>query len=655
MQAFLPYTVLLSLLLPLFSGVSSGLFCQREITAVRISVGVMLLSTLAALVSLVLFYLGNAAFHDVFLFSWITIGDFSCDMGLWIDGLSVVMLFMVSLISVLVHWYSIAYMQDDSGFIRFFSLISLFTFAMMQLVMTNNLLGLFFGWEGVSLFSYLLIGFHFAKDSASAANLKAFLMNRFGDMAFCLGIALLIVSVGSPQYRELFSRMPDLLPETLLIPGLGVVSTVFLTGLLLFIGAMTKSAQMPLHMWLPDSMEGPTPVSALIHAATMVTAGVFLLCRFADLIVLSPILMNCIAFVGASGALWLGILALFEFDIKRIIAYSTLSQLGYMTLAVGVGAFNLAIFHLLLHAIYKALLFLAAGSVIHALAHQQDIRQMGGLWSKMPITAICFLLGALSLSGIPPFSGFYSKDLILFAAAKQAVSYQAGWYIYGCALLGFLITPLYIFRVFWVVFLGRPRYVTRSPVYESPMQIVGPLMILGVLCLLSGYVLLPFFAGASPFFQFPLLSPALQPLQQKVIDVVAHGLFLHAIFGLGLYFALLGIIVSWLRYSTPHYASQWMTTHVWWLSWPFVNRYGFDWCLENIIVPFFRVSASACSQYGEQVMIDQTIESRVAGRIQVISHWFSRIQTSYLNRYFAVMSLAIMIMIAGSLMGYNIV
>lgn len=653
MQAYLPYTVLLSLLSPLLSGVYIGLFCQREVIAARVGVGAMLLSVIAAFVSLFLFYTGSAVFYEVLLFSWITVGDFSCDMGLWIDGLSMVMLLMVSFISMLVHWYSTAYMQDDSGFIRFFSLISLFTFAMLQLVMTNNLLGLFFGWEGVSLFSYLLIGFHFAKDAASAANLKAFLMNRFGDMAFCLGIALLIVSVGSPQYRELFIRMPELALDTLLIPGLGVISTVFLTGLLLFIGAMTKSAQMPLHMWLPDSMEGPTPVSALIHAATMVTAGVFLLCRFSDLIVLSPVLMNCIAFVGASGALWLGILALFEFDIKRVIAYSTLSQLGYMTLAVGVGVFNLAIFHLLLHAIYKALLFLAAGSVIHALGHQQDIRQMGGIWSKMPITTLCFLIGALSLSGIPPFSGFYSKDLILFATAKQAVSFQAGWYIYGCALLGFLITPLYIFRVFWIVFLGSPRYVTRTPVYESSMQIVIPLMALGVLSLVSGFILLPYFSGESPFFQFPLLAPVLKPLQQIVIDVVAHGLILHAVFGFGLYFALLGIIVSWVRYSDPNYVSQWMNTHVWWLSWPFVNRYGFDWFLDHIMTPYFRAGASVCYRYGEQVMIDQTIEDRVAGRIQRLSHWFSRRQTSYLNRYFAVMSVAIMIMIAGSFIGFN--
>ena len=653
-QLYLPPMVMFSLLLPLVSGVLTGLFCQRESTATRIGVTAMLISSVASLLSLVLFFSGDNSFYDVSLFSWIAIGDFNCEMGLWIDGLSIVMMFMVSSISFLVHWYSSAYMQDDSGYIRFFSLISLFTFAMLQLVMTNNLLGLFFGWEGVSLFSYLLIGFHYAKDSAATANLKAFLINRFGDISFCLGIALLILSVGSFQYNELFNRMSDIAQDTTFIPGIGSVHRVFLIGLLLFIGAMTKSAQMPLHIWLPDSMEGPTPVSALIHAATMVTAGVFLLCRFADLIVLTPVLMNCIAFIGASSALWLGIIALFEFDIKRVIAYSTLSQLGYMILAVGVGVFNIAIFHLLLHAVYKALLFLAAGSVIHALAHQQDIRQMGGLWTKMPITAICFLVGALSLSGIPPFSGFYSKDLILLATAKQMGSFHLGWYIYGCALLGFLVTPLYIFRVFWVVFLGAPRYVTRTPVYESPLQMLGPLLILSVLSLVAGYCFLPFFAGESSFFQFPALSSSLQPLQQKIVDVVNHGLFYHAVFGLGIYLAFLGVLVSWLRYHSPNYSSQWTTTHTWWLSWPFVNRYGFDWCLEKVITPLFIAGSMAFYRYGEQA-VNQTVEYQVAGRIQRLSNWFSRQQTSYLNRYFAVMSLAIVLMLAASFIGYRII
>jgi NADH-quinone oxidoreductase subunit L len=653
MQTLLSQFAFCTLLLPLLSGLTIGLFFRQERAAMQMAIAAMLLSFICALGAAILFFAYGVTAESYVLFQWLELADFNCEMGIWLDGLSVVMMLMIATVSLLVHIYSAAYMEDDTGLIRFFSLISLFTFAMLQLVMTNNMVGLFFGWEGVSLFSYLLIGFYYAKDTAAHANIKAFLMNRFGDLAFSLGIVLIILHVGSPQYQDVFSRLPGLADVTVELYGFGTQSVSVLVGFLFFIGAMTKSAQMPLHMWLPDSMEAPTPVSALIHAATMVTAGVFLLCRFSALMVSSAFLMNCIAFIGASGALWLGVLALCENDIKRIIAYSTLSQLGYMVLAVGVGAFQLAIFHLLLHALYKALLFLAAGSVIHALAHEQDIRRMGGLGRLMPITTGCFLVGALSLSGIPPFSGFYSKDLILLAVAKQSVHLGLGGYIYGCALAGFFVTPLYIFRAYWVVFFGQPRYVTRMPVYESPLAMTGPLAALAFLSFAVGFIVLVFFAGQQSrlFYEFSQVSAPLVPVQSAIQYVVEHGVVGHAIFSLGLYLALLGIAASWLYFT---YRASYQGAFVMapkWLNWVLLNGYGFNWVLEKIVVPMYSLVTYGCNRFGEQVLIHGVYEKCIALGVRSFSFAASRFQPSYLNRYFAIMGMAVVMMILISSFG----
>lgn len=642
MQVFL----FISIFAPLLSGLCTGLLVTSERLASKIGVGSMCFSAFSALF-LVIYYSLFGQPQMIHGFSWINLPSFSCSMGFLVDGLSLVMLLMVSFVSLLVHVYSIRYMSDETGFVRFFSLISLFTFAMLFLVTTDNLVGLFFGWEGVSLFSYALIGFYYAKDSAASAGLKAFLINRFGDCAFCLALVLLIVQVGSPQYTDVFEVASQLSNRQLTLPG-GVSMTVStLAGFLMFVGAMTKSAQMPLHIWLPDSMEGPTPVSALIHAATMVTAGVYLLCRFSGLIQYSDVLLNFIAFIGASGCFWLGLLAIFENDIKRIIAYSTLSQLGYMMVAVGVGAFHLAIFHLILHALYKSLLFLAAGSVIIALDHQQDIRRMGGLYRCMPLTTFCFLVGACSLSGVPPFSGFYSKDLIMAAVAHQSIHLWFGGYIYGCVLFGFVVTPLYIFRLFWVAFCGDPRFESRTEVCELTPHITVPLLLLSFVSIVSGFSLLSFFAGDERlrFFQFELVASLPTSIMIYIDHVVLKGFYLHALMSPGFYLMLLGVICSWLFFGNAFRFTNRMMSVYRVVSYPFVNRYGFDFVNDRLIVPFFWSMSLLFNRLGEGYLINRTYEYRLAQSLVQLSSLFSRSQTSLLNRYLAVMGVSVFLMI----------
>ena len=621
--------VYISIFSPLLSGLFTGLLASSPRLTSWISVVSMCFSAMSALL-LVIYYslFGQPLVIDGF--TWISLPSFSCSMGFLVDGLSLTMLLMVSFVSLLIHVYSIRYMSDEAGFVRFFSLISLFTFAMLFLVMTNNLVGLFFGWEGVSLFSYALIGFYYAKDSAATAGLKAFLINRFGDCAFCLALVLLIVQVGSPQYSDVFDAVSQLSVRQMTLPGGTVVTVGTLAGFLMFVGAMTKSAQMPLHIWLPDSMEGPTPVSALIHAATMVTAGVYLLCRFAGLIQYSVELLNFIAFIGASGCFWLGLLAIFENDIKRIIAFSTLSQLGYMMVAVGVGAFHLAIFHLILHALYKSLLFLSAGSVIIALNHQQDIRKMGGLYLTMPLTSFCFLVGACSLSGVPPFAGFYSKDLILAAVSHQSTHLWLGEYIYGCVLFGFVVTPLYIFRLFWVAFCGEPRFESRTQVSELTPQITVPLQILSVASLVSGISLLPHFAGGERlrFFQFELTAAMPTSIMLYIDEVVTKGFYVHALLSPGFYLMILGVACSWLLFASGLRFTDKMKSFYRIFSFPFVNGYGFDFVNDRLIVPFFWSVSLFFNRFGERYLINRTYEYRLAQSLVLLSSRFSRCKPS---------------------------
>jgi NADH-quinone oxidoreductase subunit L len=443
----------------------------------------------------VAFFASLAIFQDVkaghtfngAVYTWLTTGDVRFEVGFLIDRLTVLMMLVVTFVSLMVHVYTIGYMHDDDGYQRFFSYISLFTFSMLMLVMSNNFLQLFFGWEAVGLVSYLLIGFWFTRPTAVYANLKAFLVNRVGDFGFLLGIGMILAHFGTLDYAAVFAKAPSMAVDTVeLIPGSPwLLMTVIC--ILLFIGAMGKSAQFPLHVWLPDSMEGPTPISALIHAATMVTAGIFMVARMSPLFELSETALSFILVIGGITALFMAFLGMVQNDIKRVVAYSTLSQLGYMTVALGASAYSVAIFHLMTHAFFKALLFLGAGSVIIAMHHEQDMRKMGGLKKYMPITYWCVVIGSLALSGIPPFAGFFSKDMII-DAVRDCQLPGAG-FAYFAVVCGVFVTAFYTFRLLFMTFHGKPRmdHHTESHLHESPWTVTVPLVMLSIPSVYAGW------------------------------------------------------------------------------------------------------------------------------------------------------------------------
>ena len=428
------------------------------------------------------------------VYTWITNGDLTLQVGFLIDKLSATMMLVVTFVSLMVHVYTIGYMADDPGYQRFFSYISLFTFSMLMLVMSNNFLQLFFGWEAVGLVSYLLIGFWYTRPSAVYANLKAFIVNRVGDLGFLLGIALILVYFGTLDYARVFAKAPELAKETV---GVGFTDWPLMTTIciLLFIGAMGKSAQFPLHVWLPDSMEGPTPISALIHAATMVTAGIFMVARMSHLFEMSEAALSFVMVIGAITALFMALVAIVQTDIKRVVAYSTLSQLGYMTVALGASAYAAGMFHLVTHAFFKALLFLGAGSVIIAMHHEQDMRKMGGLRRYMPITYATMMVGALASAGVPGFSGFFSKDAII--EAVQLSQLPGSGFAYFCVLSCVFVTAFYTFRLMFMTFHGATRFDTHdghgeahadghSP-HESPLVVTGPLVVLAIPSVCAGW------------------------------------------------------------------------------------------------------------------------------------------------------------------------
>src|SRR6266850_1028353 len=463
---------------PLVGALVAGLggrFITRQ-GAHSVTIFSVLLSFLA---SGVIFWdvLQGETFNDT-VYTWLTVGDTPFQIGFLIDRLTALMMVVVTFVSLMVHVYTIGYMADDPGYKRFFAYISLFTFSMLMLVMANNFAQLFFGWEAVGLVSYLLIGFWYTRESAIYASLKAFLVNRVGDFGFLLGIALLLAHFGTLDYGTIFAAAP------------GSDADMTLICVLLFIGAMGKSAQFPLHVWLPDSMEGPTPISALIHAATMVTAGIFMVARMSPLYELSETARSVVLVIGAITALFMGLVALTQYDIKRVVAYSTLSQLGYMTAALGASAYSAAMFHLMTHAFFKALLFLAAGSVIIALHHEQDMRKMGGLGKYMPITYWTLLIGAISSAGIPGFAGFYSKDAII--EAVQHSSTPGHLFAYLCVLLGVFVGGFYSFRLVFYAFHGKERFESgpdhHAP-HESPLVVTVPLVLLAIPSVVSGWVI----------------------------------------------------------------------------------------------------------------------------------------------------------------------
>lgn len=636
---------LVIVLAPLVGSIISGLF-RNQIGRAGAHTVTILGVSISLLFSLHVCYAicsGSLPTLNTVLYHWATGGElihYEFNIGFLIDSLSVVMLVIVNFVSLLVHIYSIGYMADDDGYQRFFSYISLFTFMMLMLVTSNNFLQLFFGWEGVGLVSYLLIGFWYKKESAIESNLKAFLVNRVGDFGFILGIGLIFAYTGSIDYDVVFRNANYLASQNIELFSGHPWSLVTVICILLYVGAMGKSAQVPLHVWLPESMEGPTPISALIHAATMVTAGVFLVARVSPLMELSTTALSFILVIGATGALFTGILALVMNDIKRVIAYSTLSQLGYMMVAMGVSAYSAGMFHLLTHACFKALLFLGAGSVIIGMHHEQDMRKMGGLWNKMPITYVTFIIGSLALCAFPPFAGFYSKDTIIEAAQLSQIPGSS--YAYFCVLIGAMVTALYTFRSLFMTFHGKPRMDahTLSHIHESPWVVWLPLVILAIPSVILGYILYmpilfnePSLLGSSIFI-LPDHN-VLAELKHEVVSPLSSAI--HAFTGLAFWFTLLGAFIAWICYIAVPSVPALLTRHCSLLYKLLLNKYGFDRFNEIFFVKGSRNLGGFFYKIGDQLLIDGFV---VNGSSKLV-RWFSTkgraIQSGYLYHYATVM------------------
>ncbi len=574
--------------------------------------------------------------HDLnaTVYLWGRAGGLPLTVGFLVDPLTALMMVVVTFVSLMVHIYTIGYMRGDPGYQRFFSYISLFTFAMLMLVMANNFLQLFFGWEAVGLVSYLLIGFWYTRESAIFASLKAFLVNRLGDFGFILGIAAIYAVFHSLDYATVFAHVDAARHARLAVTGDTSWHMLTVICILLFIGAMGKSAQMPLHVWLPDSMEGPTPISALIHAATMVTAGVFMVARMSPLFEQSPVARSVVLVVGASTAFFMALLGMVQTDIKRVIAYSTLSQLGYMTAALGASAYAAAIFHLVTHAFFKALLFLAAGSVIIALHHEQDLRKMGGLRRYMPITFVATWVGALALAGIPPFAGFFSKDAIIDAVARSTL--PGADYAFAAVLAGVFVTAFYTFRMLFLAFYGEPRMDahTRHHLKESPWVVTLPLVLLAIPSVLAGMLLMrPLLFGH--FFRGSLyVRPADNPLLRMAPHY--HGVlaFIGAAFlSPPLYLALAGIASAWYLYIRRPELPAEMARRLHVAYAVLRAGYGFD----AVYLEGFAASARAAGRFlwrvGDVQLIDGALVNGTARLIGRIAAWGRRLQSGYIYHY----------------------
>ncbi|MGA7180794.1 MAG: NADH-quinone oxidoreductase subunit L [Thiobacillaceae bacterium] len=580
------------------------------------------------------------------VYTWMTSGDIRFEVGFLIDPLTSLMMLVVSFVSLMVHVYTIGYMHDDPGYQRFFSYISLFTFSMLMLVMSNNFLQLFFGWEAVGLMSYLLIGFWYTRESAIYANLKAFLVNRVGDFGFLLGIGLILAWTGSLDYATVFAKAGSLARHSIeLFPG-HAWSLMTVICILLFIGAMGKSAQVPLHVWLPDSMEGPTPISALIHAATMVTAGIFMVARMSPLFELSDTALNFVMVIGAITALFMGFLGVIQNDIKRVVAYSTLSQLGYMTVALGASAYSVAIFHLMTHAFFKALLFLAAGSVIIAVHHNQDIRYMGGLRKYMPITWVTSLIGSLALIGTPFLSGFYSKDSIIEAVELSHL--PAAGFAYVSVLFGVFITAFYTFRMYFLVFHGKERFHQghahgheqhaegheHAAPHETPWVVTGPLLALAVPSLVIGYISIePMLFG--DFFGNSIYVSDRHPVINQLSHHF-HGAFamaLHSVLSLPFWLAASGVGLSAFFYLMRQDIPAMLMQKFRWVYAIMENKYGFDAFNDWFFAGGARLLGGGLWKRGDVTVIDGWI---VNGTARLVA-WFSRLirplQSGYIYHY----------------------
>ncbi|MBK8751539.1 MAG: NADH-quinone oxidoreductase subunit L [Candidatus Competibacteraceae bacterium] len=636
------------ILAPLMGALIAGLFGRKIgrsgahwITIIGVATAFLL-----SLIVLRHHVLSGAAPYNGSIYTWMIVEGIRLEVGFLVDNLTAIMMATVTFVSLMVHIYTIGYMHDDDGYQRFFSYIALFTFAMLMLVMSNNFLQLFFGWEAVGLVSYLLIGFWYKRESAIFANMKAFLVNRVGDFGFLLGIAAVLMAFNSLDYADVFAAAPLMASMTVqIIPGADW-SLMTVTCILLFIGAMGKSAQVPLHVWLPDSMEGPTPISALIHAATMVTAGIFMVARMSPLFELSPTALSVVLVIGSITALFMGFLGIVQNDIKRVIAYSTLSQLGYMTVALGVSAYSAAIFHLMTHAFFKALLFLGAGSVIIAMHHEQDIRKMGGLWKYMPITWVTFLLGTLALIGTPGFAGFYSKDSII--EAVHASQIPGAGFAYFAVMLGVFVTSLYSFRLYFLVFHGKERmdHHTQEHLHETPAVVTVPLILLAIPSVVIGAMTIEPLLFGEVFKGVIMVTP-----EHNVLEHLAehfHGAMnfaLHGLTGLPFILVLAGFGSAWYLYMARPDVPERIRR----LAAPVYdildNKYYFDQFYQRFFARGSCETGTVLWKYVDAGLIDGLLVNGTARWVGWVAAVTRHLQSGYLYHYAFAMIIGLLILL----------
>ena len=675
-------------LAPLFGAIVAGLFCRviPRWVAHTVTIAGVAVSCFASYVIFKDVLAGNS--YNGPVYQWLTSGDYRFEVGFLIDRLSVTMMLVVTFVSLMVHIYTIGYMQDDPGYNRFFSYISLFTFSMLMLVMSNNFMQLFFGWEAVGLVSYLLIGFWYTRPTAIFANLKAFLVNRVGDFGFILGIGLVLTYFGTLDYAAVFAKAPTVAAHnTIVLFGEGQgVAVMTAICILLFIGAMGKSAQVPLHVWLPDSMEGPTPISALIHAATMVTAGIFMVARMSPLFELSTTALSFVIVIGAITALFMGFLGVIQNDIKRVVAYSTLSQLGYMTVALGASAYSVAIFHLMTHAFFKALLFLAAGSVIIGMHHDQDIRNMGGLRKYMPITWITSLIGSLALIGTPFFSGFYSKDSIIEAVALSHI--PGSGFAYFAVMAGVFVTAFYSFRMYFLVFHGEERFGKSShhddtahaaqhvahddqaaahdshahpaddahaehhglapgqKPHETPWVVTLPLIMLAIPSVIIGYMTIEPMLFGDYFRSAIVVDAEVHPVMEELAHHF-HGAFAmatHAVTTAVFWLALLGVAAAWFLYMKRPDLPAAVKSRFGFLYTLLDNKYYFDRFNEVFFAGGARLLGRGLWKGGDAGLIDGII---VNGSAHLVG-WFASVarlfQTGHIYHYAFTMIIGVFVL-----------
>ena len=648
MENPLIFAALIMTLLPLIGSIIAGLcgkLLGRKLTHRLVIICIAAAFVIACYLFNILVLQGHAPV-DQAIYTWASSESLKFQVAFLLDPLSAIMLVVVLFVSLMVHIYTIGYMADDAGYTRFFSYVSLFTFAMLMLVLGDNFLQLFFGWEAVGLVSYLLIGFWFTKDAAAAGSLKAFLVNRISDIGFLIGIAAVLMHFGTLNYQEIFPQVANVANQTVHVLGHYRAPVIGFICFCLFIGAMGKSAQVPMHVWLPESMEGPTPISALIHAATMVTAGIYMVARMSPLFEMSPGMLNFILIIGGTTAFFMGLLAIVQFDIKRVIAYSTISQLGYMAVALGASAYNAAIFHLLTHAFFKALLFLAAGSVIIAMHHEQDMRKMGGLAAYLPVTYLTFAIGALALSAVPPFAGFYSKDLIIEAVHFSQL--PAAHYAYYCVLAGAFLTPLYTFRALFMTFHTSERMDehTRNHIHESSWVVLLPLILLAIPSIIIGQMLInPLIYSANAWLAKSLF---VLPQHNAMAELAAHyhGAKLMALEAgktLTFWLTIAGIFTAWLFTCAVPQWGQILKHRFAWIYSILLRKYGFDDFNRIVIVDGSKNLGHLLYETSDIKLIDNIFVNGSGRIIRWVAQTVRKTQTGYLYHYALSMLLGLIV------------